>query len=73
MLTYTRPTEKFISVKKENVASQCPQCKSTNIKKYPVLSNSGWYQVVKCQDCLYSLEREKGLRYGSIGLVSDFM
>lgn len=73
MLTYTRPTEKFIFIKKEDVAAQCPQCKSTNIKKYPVFANSGWYQVVKCQDCLYSLEREKGPRYGVIGLVSDFM
>jgi transposase-like protein len=73
LLTYTRPTERFIFVQREEVAAQCPQCKSKNIKKYPVFSSSGWYQVVKCQDCLYSLERKKGPLCGEIGLISDFM
>jgi hypothetical protein len=48
----------FLSVEKKDLSGViCPECGSNNVKEYPVLSDGGWFTVVKCQDCLYSLER----------------
>jgi transposase-like protein len=69
--TFARPEEPYLYVEKEDVEGSCPECGSENLKRYPVLSEGGWWLVVKCQDCLYSLERERAGRMGSITLLSD--
>jgi vanillate/4-hydroxybenzoate decarboxylase subunit D len=68
---FARPEERFLYVEKEPVEGTCPECGSEDVKRYPVLSEGGWWHVVKCQDCLFSLERETGGRMGEITLLSD--
>ena len=39
--------------------------------RYPVLSEGGWFMVVKCQSCLHSQQREKWTRLGHVTLLTD--
>ncbi|MGC4253091.1 MAG: hypothetical protein QM605_16905 [Sphingobium sp.] len=39
--------------------------------RYPVHSEGGWFDVVKCQACLHSLSRDPGPRLGPVRLLSD--
>ena len=59
MDSFPRPTEQSLYEKKKKVNSMCPECGSRHIAAYRVLTDGGWWDVVKCQDCLYSLERER--------------
>jgi transposase-like protein len=70
---FQRPKELFVSQKKECVSGDCPACAKSNIKKYPVLSDQGWFLVIKCQNCLFSLSREKWNRLGYISLETDHL
>ena len=70
-MTFMRPQEPFVYVVKEPVEATCPECGSTDVARYPVVSEKGWELVVKCQACLYSLEREKWHRLGPIQLLED--
>jgi vanillate/4-hydroxybenzoate decarboxylase subunit D len=38
---------------------------------YPVNSEGGWFDVVKCQECFHSLSRTRGPRLGAIQLLTD--
>lgn len=74
MRSYKRPKEKYLYVEKRRVEAKCPKCGGIDIRKYPVLSEGGWWQVTKCQDCLFSLERKRSLnRLGQIELLSDLL
>jgi hypothetical protein len=68
---FPRPEEPYLYVEKVDVEGSCPECGGESLKRYPVLSEGGWWQVVKCQDCLFSVEREPWGRLGSITLLSD--
>ena len=70
-MTFMRPQELFVYVVKEPVEATCPECGSTDVARYPVVSEKGWEMVVKCQACLCSLEREKWHRLGPIQLLED--
>ena len=59
MDSFPRPREESLYEKKRKVNSVCPECGNGNIAAYRVLSDGGWWDVVKCQDCLYSLKRER--------------
>jgi hypothetical protein len=59
MDSFPRPTEPSLYEKKEPVDRVCPECGSRNVAAYRVLTDGGWWDVVKCQDCLCSLERER--------------
>ncbi len=59
MNSIPRPKEETLYVKKEKVARVCPECGSHDVAAYRVLSDGGWWEVVKCQQCLYSLERTR--------------
>jgi hypothetical protein len=54
-----RPAEECLYEKREKVDRVCPDCGSHNVATYRVLSDGGWWDVMKCQDCLYSLERKR--------------
>jgi hypothetical protein len=69
--TFARPEEPYLYVEKVAVEGSCPECGGESLKRYPVLSEGGWWEVVKCQDCLFSVEREPWARLGSITLLSD--
>jgi hypothetical protein len=68
---FPRPEEPYLFVEREPVEGACPECGSDDLKRYPVLSEGGWWTVVKCQECLASVERERAGRMGSITLLSD--
>jgi vanillate/4-hydroxybenzoate decarboxylase subunit D len=50
----------------------CPTCSSGDVRSYQVLSEGGWYDVVKCRSCLHSVSRQAApSRLGPISLTSD--
>ncbi|HLH70017.1 MAG TPA: hypothetical protein VKY90_13585 [Candidatus Dormibacteraeota bacterium] len=71
MSSYPRPAELTLSVEREPVAGACPGCGAERLRRYPVLSEGGWFQVVKCQECLRSVSREPWSRLGPITLLVD--
>lgn len=74
MNAYPRPEAKEVYLQKRKVEGVCPQCMGHNVMAYPVVTDGGWWDVVKCQDCLHSLERKKSPnRYGSLRLLTDLL
>jgi vanillate/4-hydroxybenzoate decarboxylase subunit D len=71
MQTYPRPSELRVHVEKVDVPGSCPECGSDELKRYPVLSEGGWWNVVKCQSCLCSVSREPGPLLGGISMLVD--
>jgi hypothetical protein len=69
--THARPEELTLSVEREDVPGTCPECGAAALKQYPVVGERGWLQVVKCQECLHSVSRERWHRLGPITLLSD--
>jgi vanillate/4-hydroxybenzoate decarboxylase subunit D len=62
--SFPRPSEPFLHVERVPVAGACPECGATALARYPVMSEGGWWDVVKCQTCLFSVEREPGPLFG---------
>lgn len=71
MPPFVRPQELTVSQVKEPVEGICPQCASAELRRYPVNSEGGWFLVVKCQNCLHSVSRERWNLLGSLQLLSD--
>ena len=65
MHTFLRATDRHLHVEREPVDDTSPECGSGHVAEYPVFSEGGWWDVRKCQDCLHSLTREPGPRFGS--------
>jgi hypothetical protein len=63
--TFVRPAERHLHVKRVRVEGRCPQCGGGDIAAYRVFSEGGWWDVEKCQECLASLSRRPGPRFGS--------
>jgi hypothetical protein len=72
-IPHPRPTEATLSVEREDVDGQCPACGESTLQSYPVLSEGGWFDVVKCSNCLHSVSREPGPKLGPIELLSDLV
>jgi hypothetical protein len=53
-----------VSVERRPVEGACPECGASALASYPVLSENGWWDVVKCQECLASVTREPGPLFG---------
>lgn len=53
------------------VEGSCPECQAGELREYPVLAADGWFVVVKCQRCLYSVSRTRWNRLGWVELVED--
>ncbi|MBK5218398.1 MAG: hypothetical protein JJE35_01230 [Thermoleophilia bacterium] len=47
-----------VSVERAAVEGACSECGESQLRRYPVLSEGGWYRVVKCESCLHSESRE---------------
>jgi uncharacterized Zn finger protein len=60
-----------VEIVKEAVEGSCPECGAEALARYPVVSERGWELVVKCQKCLYSVERERWHRLGHIRMLED--
>jgi vanillate/4-hydroxybenzoate decarboxylase subunit D len=71
MQTYPRPEERHVSVPRQDVEGECPECGAAELKSYPVLSEGGWWNVTKCQNCLCSVDREAGPLLGAIHLLTE--
>ncbi len=65
MHTFSRPKEETLSVERVAVSGSCPACAGTDLRRYRVLSEGGWWDAVKCQECLHSLERTPAPPLGS--------
>lgn len=46
-----------IAVERKAVDGACAECGAEELRRYPVLSEGGWHEVVKCQRCLHSESR----------------
>ncbi|MEQ8496752.1 MAG: hydantoinase B/oxoprolinase family protein, partial [Gammaproteobacteria bacterium] len=46
-----------VHLERESVTGACPACGAQALARYPVLSEGGWYRVLKCQACLAAVER----------------
>ena len=69
--SFPRPTEVAPVQAREAVAGQCTACGAESLQRYPVLSEGGWYMVVKCGKCLHSMSRDKWHRLGHVRLMTD--
>jgi len=63
--TFPRPQAERLYVERQPVAATCPECGGSDVRAYRVLSEGGWWQVEKCQDCLASLRRTPAPALGS--------
>ncbi|MDO8212226.1 hypothetical protein [Conexibacter sp. CPCC 206217] len=71
MSGYPRPTQLTLHVEREAVDGRCGGCGGSGLERYPVLSEGGWFTVVKCPRCLASAARERWSRLGPIELLAD--
>ncbi|GAA2861992.1 hypothetical protein GCM10010472_19190 [Pseudonocardia halophobica] len=69
----TTRTSPPLTLQREPVEGNCPRCAATELARYPVLSEGGWFQVVKCGNCLNSVSRERWNLLGPIQLLSDMV
>jgi hypothetical protein len=53
------------------VDGTCPRCGAEELRRYPVVAEAGWVEVVKCQNCLCSVQRRPWHRLGPIQLLAD--
>jgi hypothetical protein len=60
-----------VTLERTPVEGLCPRCGADALAGYPVCSEGGWFDVVKCQECLHSVSRERGPLLGSLQLLVD--
>ncbi len=66
-MTAERQTQDGIVVERTPVEGRCRACGAEDLRGYPVLSEGGWWTVVRCQSCLTCASRE---RWAPLGYVS---
>jgi vanillate/4-hydroxybenzoate decarboxylase subunit D len=62
---FPRPTTATVSCARTPVAGTCPECGAQALASYRVMSEGGWWRVVKCGQCLHSVSREPGPLLGA--------
>ncbi|MBC3191766.1 hypothetical protein H7X46_11905 [Pseudonocardia sp. C8] len=70
-IAHPRPTEPTVSVHREPVDGTCRRCSAAELQAYPVLTEGGWFDVVKCANCLHDVSRTPGPLLGPIELLAD--
>ena len=63
--SFQRPTETHLHVERHAVEGSCPVCGAQELAAYRVLSDGGFFNAVKCQRCLHSLQRDPAPPFGS--------
>ncbi|MEY4761552.1 MAG: hypothetical protein RLZZ200_1408 [Pseudomonadota bacterium] len=63
---FMRPTTPTVEAMRLPVDGDCPSCATPNLQQYRVLSEGGWWEVVKCSHCLHSVSREPGPLFGTL-------
>ena len=66
MHTFPRPQQTHLSVEREPAEGACPECGARALAAYRVLGEGGLRDVVKCQECLASVTRERAPLLGSL-------
>lgn len=69
----SRTTNQPLFLERQTMEGTCPRCGAEELRSYPVNSEGGWFDVVKCQNCLLSVRRDRGPRLGPIQLLSDLL
>jgi hypothetical protein len=64
-------TSTALFLERKPISGECPECGAEALQSYPVNSEGGWFDVVKCQNCLHSVRRDRGHRLGAVHLLSD--
>ena len=65
MHSHPRPITPTVHSPRLDVPGRCPECGLENLSSYRVISENGWWNVVKCQNCLASVSRERGPMFGA--------
>jgi vanillate/4-hydroxybenzoate decarboxylase subunit D len=55
------------AVERTPVDGECPTCGAHDLHTYPVLSEGGWWAVLRCQSCFTCATRE---RWAPLGYVT---
>lgn len=69
--SFPRPSSQTVDAHVEALDDTCPECGDQSVAKYRVLSEGGWWDVVKCRSCLTSISRARGPLLGSFEPLSD--
>ena len=72
-MTEDRDTPTTLVLERTPADGYCPRCGAEELRRYPVVSEGGWFQVLKCQNCLLSLDRSPWSRLGPIQLLTDLL
>jgi vanillate/4-hydroxybenzoate decarboxylase subunit D len=65
MHNFPRPNTLTVSSARTPVPGNCPECAAPALASYRVMSEGGWWLVVKCGHCLHSVSREPGPLLGA--------
>ena len=65
MHSFPRPPTLTVTAPREERSGACPECGAEALQAYRVMSERGWWNVVKCQACLCSVERTPGPLFGA--------
>lgn len=65
MWSFARPTTSTVDAERTPIKGECPECGTENLSSYAVVSEGGWWRVVKCANCLASVDRVRGPRLGN--------
>jgi hypothetical protein len=68
---FVRPETSVVAATRTDVPGKCPECARETLAEYRVLSEGGWWDVIKCRDCLASVERRPGPLLGALSEVVD--
>jgi hypothetical protein len=63
--SFPRPDELHLVAAREPAQGTCPECGGDELADYRVLSEGGWWDVRKCQNCLHSISRRRAPAFGS--------
>ena len=63
---FMRPTTPEVHAVRTPVEGKCPECGGSGLEAYRVLSEGGWWNVVKCPRCLHARSREPGPLLGPL-------
>jgi vanillate/4-hydroxybenzoate decarboxylase subunit D len=58
--------DRGLLLERKPVDGRCPECGADQLMAYPVSSEGGWVNAVKCQACLHSVSREPAPRIGPV-------
>lgn len=65
MHNHPRPLTSTVDAPRRDVAGSCPECGAAALSSYRVISEGGWWNVVKCTRCLASASREPAPMFGA--------